>query len=362
MSGGRWWGGLQAARGFQPALLLAKYSAFLRGTVVLTACAAHQQSVVDPAGPQSGRIAVLWWVFLWLTVAIFVIVMALTLWTLFRRHGGIEQEPLETRHVPSEATENRMTRVVAGATVATVLILFILLIASIGTGKAVANLVNKNNGLIIEVTGNQWWWHIRYQNSDASQILVTANEIHIPVGRPVLIRGMSNDVIHSFWIPNLHGKRDLIPSHVTTEWIQADQPGVYRGQCAEFCGLQHAHMILYVIAEPPDKFNAWMKQQLQPSVEPTDPERQRGRQIFLNYACVYCHEIRGTTAAGQNGPDLTHFGSRRGIAANTLTNNLGNLAGWIVDPQSSKPGNHMATIAVKPNDLQPLIEYLESLK
>jgi cytochrome c oxidase subunit 2 len=336
---------------------------FLSSALITTAlCAADQQSIVDPAGPQSGKIAILWWVFFWLSTAIFVTVMALTLWSLTRRHRGIEQEPLETRHVPSDETERRMTRVVAGATIATVVILFILLIASIGTGKAVSNLANKKNGLTIEVTGNQWWWHIRYQNSDASQILVTANEIHIPVGRPIQIRGRSNDVIHSFWIPNLHGKRDLIPSRVTTEWIQADRPGVYRGQCAEFCGLQHAHMVLYVIAEPENKFKAWMNQQLQPAAMPANTQLQRGQQVFLNYACVYCHQIRGTTAAGQNGPDLTHFGSRRGIAANTLPNSPGNLAGWIVDPQSSKPGNHMATIAVKPPDLQPLIDYLESLK
>ena len=221
--------------------------------ITASLCTADQQSVVDPSGPQSGKIAILWWVFFWLSTAIFVTVMALTLWSLTRRHRGIEQEPLESRHVPSDGTERRMTRVVAGATIATVVILFILLIASIGTGKAVSNLANKNNGLTIEVTGNQWWWHVRYQNSDASQILVTANEIHIPVGRPIQIRGRSNDVIHSFWIPNLHGKRDLIPSRVTTEWIQADRSGVYRGQCAEFCGLQHAHMVLYVIAEPENK-------------------------------------------------------------------------------------------------------------
>lgn len=326
------------------------------------AYAANQQSAIDPAGPQSGKIAVLWWFFFWLSLAIFVIVMVLTLWTLIRRHRGIDQEPLEARHLPSEKTDRRMTRVVAGATIATVIILFLLLIGSIGTSKAVSDLPNKNKGISIEVAGNQWWWHIRYQNDDASRILVTANEIHIPVGRPILIRGMSNDVIHSFWIPNLHGKRDLIPSRITTEWIQADRPGIYRGQCAEFCGLQHAHMILYVIAEPEDKFNAWLQHQLQPAAEPTAPHLARGKQVFLNYACVFCHQIRGTTAAGQNGPDLTHFGSRRGIAANTLTNNLGNLAGWIVDPQSSKPGNHMATIAIKPQDLQPLIDYLESLK
>jgi cytochrome c oxidase subunit 2 len=186
--------------------------------------------------------------------------------------------------------------------------------------------------------------------------------MHIPVGRPVQIRGMSNDVIHSFWVPNLNGKRDLIPSHVTTEWFEADHPGVFRGQCAEFCGLQHAHMAIWVVAEPQEKFNAWMRAQLQPAAAPSTPELQKGQQVFMNSACVYCHEIQGTSASGQNGPDLTHFGSRRGIAANTVPNTMGNLAGWILDPQSMKPGNHMATVAVNSTDLQPLVEYLESLK
>jgi cytochrome c oxidase subunit II len=193
-------------------------------------------------------------------------------------------------------------------------------------------------------------------------VLETANEIHIPVGRPIMIRGMSNDVIHSFWIPNLNGKRDFIPSRVTTEWIQADHPGVFRGQCAEFCGLQHAHMALWVIAEPEAQFNAWMNRQLQAAAPPSDPVKQHGQQIFLDHACVYCHAIRGTTAGGQVAPDLTHFASRRSIAAGTLPNTIGNLGGWILDPQSIKPGNHMATIAVNSDDLQPLLEYIESLK
>jgi cytochrome c oxidase subunit 2 len=252
--------------------------------------------------------------------------------------------------------------VVTGATIVSILILFVLIIASVGTGKSIADLSLRKNPLTIQVTGAQWWWQIQYMNSDPSQNLVTANEIHIPVGRPVQILGHSQDVIHSFWVPNLHGKRDLIPSHTTDEWIEADRPGVYRGQCAEFCGLQHAHMALWVVAEPQEKFDAWMRAQLQPSVAPATPDRQRGEQVFLNNACIFCHRIRGTSAAGQNAPDLTHFGSRRGIAANTVPNTKGNLAGWIVDPQSMKPGNHMATIAVNSTDLQPLVDYLESLK
>ena len=329
-------------------------------TLALTSCAGHQQSMIDAAGPQAGRIQGLWWFFFWVLAAVFIIVMVLTLITLMRRSP--ENATPASIQSPDQQTESRMTQIVTGATIVTIVILFVFLVASIGAGKSISELPNKKNGITIEVTGNQWWWQIRYLNSNASQVLTTANEMHIPVGRPVQILGMSNDVIHSFWVPNLHGKRDLIPSRVTTEWIEADRPGIYRGQCAEFCGMQHAHMILWVIAEPEDKFNAWMRHQLQGSTAPSNAALARGQQVFLNNACVFCHTIRGTAAAGQNAPDLTHFASRRGIAANTVPNTKGNLAGWITDPQSLKPGNHMAQIALNPTDLQPLIDYLESLK
>ncbi len=331
--------------------------------VWLTACAGHQQSVVDPGGPQAGKIANLFWFFILLLTIIFIIVLVLTLWILTRRHRGIEQEPLEVKHLPAEQTERKLNRIVTAATIATIVILFVLLISSVVTGKSVADLGNHpKNAMVIELTGSQWWWQVQYDNPDASHVLVTANEIHIPVGRPVEILGRSQDVIHSFWVPNLHGKRDLIPSRVTNEWIEADHPGAFRGQCAEFCGLQHAHMILWVIAEPEAKFDAWLANQLKPSVAPADAVKERGQQVFLNHECVYCHSIRGTSAYGQVAPDLTHFGSRRGIAANTLPNTMGDLGGWIVDPQSVKPGTHMATVPVNSQDLQPLLEYLESLK
>lgn len=331
-------------------------------TLLLASCAGHQQSVIDPAGPQSGRIGILWWFFFWLTGAIFLAVMIVLLMTLLRRHRGIEQEPLEHTHRPSQETESHLRRVVTACGIATVVILLVLIVASVSTGKGMSELSEKKNPLTIEVTGVQWWWQIRYMNSDPQQTLVTANEIHIPVNRPVQIRGMSTDVIHSFWVPNLNGKRDLIPSHITTEWIEADHPGRYRGQCAEFCGLQHAHMAIWVVAEPEDRFKAWFATQLAEAHDPSTTELQHGRQVFLNNACVFCHQIRGTTASGRNAPDLTHFGSRIGIAANTLPNTKGNLAGWIADPQSVKPGNHMASIAVPATDLQPLVDYLESLK
>ncbi|MBV9761961.1 MAG: cytochrome c oxidase subunit II [Acidobacteriaceae bacterium] len=331
-------------------------------TLLLTSCIYNRQSAIDPAGPQSGRIDTLWWSFFWLLGAIFLIVMVLTAMTLTRQHRGFEQEPLEALHKASEKTEARLRSVITGATIVSIVILFVLIVASTVTGKANSELQNKKNPLTIQVTGTQWWWQIEYKMGDPTRSLVTANEIHIPVGRPIQIRGASNDVIHSFWVPNLNGKRDLIPSRITTEWLEADHPGAYRGQCAEFCGLQHAHMALWVIAEPEDKFNAWLEAQLQPAASPRTPEEIKGEQVFMNHACIYCHAIEGTPAAGQSGPDLTHFGSRRGIAANTLPNTMGNLAGWILDPQTIKPGNHMATIEVSSGDLQPLLEYLESLK
>jgi cytochrome c oxidase subunit 2 len=324
--------------------------------------AAQQQSALNPAGPQSGRIAGLWWFFFYLLGAIFIIVMLIMLRTLMRGHRNAEEnQPLEN-HERAQTRETRLRSIVTVSSVVTVVLLFILLVASISIGKANADLGASGKPMIIQVIGNQWWWQFSYLNDDPSQVLTTANEIHIPIGKTVLIQGQSNDVIHSFWVPNLHGKRDLIPSRVTTEYIRADRPGIYRGQCAEFCGLQHAHMAFYIVAEPEDKFKAWMQAQLQPAVAPATPALAQGQQNFLNYACVYCHQIRGTTASGTNGPDLTHFGSRRTIAAGTLPNTPGNLGGWIVNPQSIKPGNHMATIAVKPDDLQPMIQYLESLK
>ncbi len=328
-----------------------------------TSCAGHQQSVVDPAGEGSDHIARLWWFFFYLLGAIFLVVMLAMLRTLSpRRSSGEKDRELEQTHLPSEATESTLHRVVTGAIVATVLILFVLLISSVRTGKAVSTFGDRRDPLILDVIANQWWWQFRYSASDPSRTLITADEIHIPVGRPVLIRGQSNDVIHSFWVPNLNGKRDLIPSRLTTEWLEADQPGIYRGQCAEFCGLQHAHMSFYVVAEPPDKFNQWMTAQLQSAAFPADPVLAQGQKVFLSYACVYCHQIRGTAAAGQVAPDLTHFGSRRSIAAGTLPNTPADLSRWILDPQGIKPGNHMAMLPVKPEDLQPLVAYLESLK
>jgi cytochrome c oxidase subunit 2 len=237
----------------------------------------------------------------------------------------------------------------------------VLLVASVSTGRAIASL-SEHGGPSIKVTGHQWWWEVEYDHPTPSRIVKTANEIHIPVGRAVKLELSSQDVIHSFWVPNLHGKRDLIPGHSNDIWIRADHAGVYRGQCAEFCGLQHAHMALLVIAEPQDRFDAWYNAQLQTSALPTTPSLQHGRQLVESGPCALCHTIQGTQANGNLGPDLTHLASRRTIAAASLPNTRGNLGGWISDPQSIKPGNRMPPITMKSEDLQAMLDYLESLK
>jgi cytochrome c oxidase subunit 2 len=311
------------------------------------------QSSLDPAGPQAGRISRLWWLMLVVCSAVFILVMAALLYSLVRARQ-------RNRVAAGPDAERQMTRVVSGATITTLVILFGLLVASVLTGRAISSQPDQDV-LTIEVIGHQWWWEVQYDDSIPARTLKTANEIHIPVGQVVMLKLTSHDVIHSFWAPNLHGKKDLIPGHVATIWIQADKPGVFRGQCAEFCGHQHAHMAFTVVAEPPDQFADWYDKQLKPAAPPAAAAQARGQQIFLTSRCVMCHAVRGTSAAAIMGPDLTHIASRQTIAAATLPNTPDHLSRWIVDSQAIKPGNKMPPNELKPEDLQALLSYLESL-
>jgi cytochrome c oxidase subunit 2 len=193
-------------------------------------------------------------------------------------------------------------------------------------------------------------------------MVTTANEIHIPVGRVVHFKLRSNDVIHSFWVPNLHGKTDLIPGHIADTWIRADRAGTYRGQCAEFCGYQHAHMALTVVAETEGQFRNWYAAQLQSAIQPATQQQARGRQVFLSSTCIMCHRIQGTDAGGAVGPDLTHIASRQTIAAATLENTREHLRQWILDSQAIKPGNRMPPNPLNAEDLEALLDYLQTLK
>jgi cytochrome c oxidase subunit 2 len=246
--------------------------------------------------------------------------------------------------------------VVGGGIIMPVIVLTLTYGLTLAAMRAQAN--QKAEEVVIEVIGRQWWWEVRYPADN----VITANEIHIPAGQPVALQLTSADVIHSFWVPELNGKLDLNPNQTNTLILQADQPGEYRGQCAEFCGIQHAKMALLVIAHEPAEYAAWISAQQQDAAAPADEAAEFGQQVLLGSACVYCHTIRGTNASGVLGPDLTHLASRRTLAAATIPNTRGHLAGWIVDPQGIKPGNQMPPTDLGADELQALLAYLESLR
>lgn len=326
--------------------------------VAATALASCQsaESAVAPAGPQASRIATLWWITIAVLSVVYLLVLAALGWAAFRRRSAAD-DPGQRPGI-----DGRLARVVGVATAITAVILFVFLVLDVSTGRALESLAGRRNPVDITLIGHQWWWEVRYESKDASHQFTTANEIHIPVGRPVNITTGSSDVIHSLWVPELHGKRDLIPGYSTNIWLQADRPGVYRGQCAEFCGLQHAHMGLLVIAEPEARYEQWLQNEADTARAPTSPLAAQGKQVFLQGPCALCHTIRGTDAAASNGPDLTHLASRRTLAAATLANTTGALAAWILDPHGSKPGNNMPGNALSPQDLQALLAYLGGLR
>jgi cytochrome c oxidase subunit 2 len=323
------------------------------------ACGGVQTSI-NPAGPQSYQISRLWWLMFYVCAFVFVLVIGATAIAI-RRRGNDQAEAFAVMN-PSEQGENRRRNVVVAATSLTILILFVFLIVSFSIGRSLTGDLANKNAFTIEITGHQWWWEVRYLDQSASNIFTTANEIHIPIGVPVTFNLRAGEVIHSFWVPNLSGKKDLIPGKVASIWLQADQPGLYRGQCAEYCGLQHAHMALWIFAESQAQFNAWRQNQTQTSIQAATESQRRGQQVFLSSSCVMCHAINGTAAGSNVGPNLTHVASRSMIAAATLQNTRDHLQQWVTNSQAIKPGNKMPQNDLKPEDLQSLLDYLESLK
>ena len=219
-----------------------------------------------------------------------------------------------------------------------------------------------DGALTVNIVGHQWWWEVVYPSTDPSQIVTTANEIHVPVGQPVTLKLTSADVIHSFWVPSLMGKADLIPGRSNDLTFTAEKPGVYNGNCAEFCGMQHAHMGLRVVAQNKADFSAWRAGQLQTAAAPTTASAQTGETVFESTACALCHNISGTPAGGQAGPDLTHLASRSSLATGMLPWGRGQLAAWISDPQGIKPGTQMPDVRLAPKQLDALLDYLMGLK
>ncbi|RSZ40026.1 c-type cytochrome [Variovorax beijingensis] len=217
--------------------------------------------------------------------------------------------------------------------------------------------------LIVGVTGHMWWWEVRYRDPASGAEVVTANEIRIPVGRPVYFGLGSADVIHSFWVPSLGGKMDMLPGRVQHLQLQADRPGTWRGQCAEYCGEQHARMALHVVAEEPAAFDAWLAAQARPAATPS-PEVERGREAFLAHRCNACHTVRGVSEQSRLGPDLTHVGSRLHLGAGTVPNDPAQLAAWVAHTQQLKPGARMPSSGerIGEADLQSIAIWLAQLK
>jgi cytochrome c oxidase subunit II len=322
--------------------------------LMLAGCSGGQ-SVIDVHGAAAINLKQL----IVLTVAVCSVVWALVIVVLIRalwRSGSGRERPIDLNH----ATEHRMTIAVIAATAATIIVITAFTVSSFFTTRTLG-IANKDD-LTIKVRGQQWWWNVEYFGSAPDQRFETANELHIPVGRNVRIRLEGADVIHSFWAPSLAGKQDLIPGRANELTIRAERPGVYRGQCAEFCGLQHAHMAFVVVAEQDAVFEAWLRAQRETADETPDAEIAAGQQVFLSRPCAACHTIRGTSATGTIGPDLTHVGGRKYIAAGLFETTRGSLAAWIADPQTLKPGNTMPMVPLSADELRSVSAYLASLK
>ena len=319
--------------------------------------APHQ--ALDPKGPQAAHIADLWWIFIILCTLVFAAIVAAVVYVTWRRPRADAASAPDLSAV--NQPEPRLRRNVTASVVASAVLLMVLLVASVFTDRALAKL-SLADAVNIEVTAHQWWWTVRYLNGGPSDTFTTANEIHVPVGRPVIVQLKAEDVIHSLWVPNLAGKKDLIPGRTATLQFRADQPGTYRGQCAEFCGFQHALMGLLLVAEPQPQFDAWVQAQKAPAAEPADAKAVRGKELFQSTSCAMCHAIQGTLANAQKGPDLTHVASRQTLAAGTLKNTPQELAGWITNPQTYKPGTNMPATHLSAEDIDALVAYLGSLK
>jgi cytochrome c oxidase subunit 2 len=303
------------------------------------------QSALHPASDPAALIHQLGLVLYIGTAAIFVLVMALVL------YGAMTG--------PRRASAGAW--VIGGGIVFPVTVLVALFLYALDVGHALS--VAPARAADIEISGRMWWWDVRYNDAQSGEQVVLANELYIPVGRPVEIALRTSDVIHSFWVPALAGKVDMIPGRTNRLVLHAREAGTFRGQCAEYCGMQHSWMALHVVAVPEEDYRAWLARQAASALEPNDAGLRRGRDLVLRENCGTCHAIRGTRAAGTLGPDLTHVGSRSTLGAGRLDNNTGTLAAWIANSQAIKPGNLMpSTTAYTGEELRLVAAYLASLK
>jgi len=304
--------------------------------------------VLDPAGPFSQSVTTLSWVLIGLVTLIFIGVCA-ALWVAL--YGSAE---LRAR-LGGERVVKWFGLIIPAGVLLVLLVWGLLMVRGLTTLQG--------DELRMRVSGNLYWWRVSYLDASGREIHADANELHIPAGRPVVVEMVSEDVIHSFWVPRLGGKMDMIPGRTNRLKLQADEPGSYGGQCAEFCGGAHALMGFVVVAHAPADWQRWMDNRLKPPPTQLSVEALRGRQLFNEVGCAACHRVAGTDAQGIAGPDLTHIGSRRSLGAGILPNTRATLIGWIADSQSIKPNNRMpAYRSLTADELNALASYLEARK
>jgi cytochrome c oxidase subunit 2 len=330
----------------------------LLAVATLAACSG-QQSALDPAGDQAAIIGDLWTLMLWVCGVMYALVLIFLGSALWKARHVLSGAPVASG---TSSPAEQPLRLALGGWFA--LILLGLVGLSLGSFLIDRQLsqVRLDDALKVKVTATQWWWKVEYEGETPSQRVVTANELRLPAGRPAILELHAEDVIHSFWIPNLSGKQDLIPGRINSLVVTPRREGTFRGQCAEFCGLQHANMGLDATVMSGDEFTHWRNSQLAPAAAPHTDQQIRGHEVFMSGACVSCHQILGTPAAGQTGPDLTHLASRRSIAAGARPYSAAALRDWLRDPHRIKPGNHMPQVGLSAGDLDALTAYLDNLK
>ena len=314
------------------------------------------RSVLAPAGPAARILAELGWPLLIAFMIAAAVMWALIAWVAVRKRGTFDT------HAPVEVGGG-MAWVVVGGFVIPGIVFTAAFVATIGVLRGFPLQHEQALAPEIRVVGHQWWWQVEYRGARLADRFETANEIHIPTGRPIDIELETMDVIHSFWVPRLHGKVDLVPGLKNTIRIEASEAGVYPGACAEFCGLQHAGMRFQVVAETPDEYQQWLERQRRPAIAMTEPQAARGELIFMRSACPMCHAVLGTSALATAGPDLTHLATRSTIGAAWLPKDIATLHAWVVNAPSLKPGTRMPALTQFTGpELHDLVAYLEALQ
>jgi cytochrome c oxidase subunit 2 len=319
--------------------------------VFLTACAtSNPGNALVTAGPAAEMEAVLYNLIYWIAIAVFVVVEAILLWTVIRfRRRANDGIPAQT---------HGHTGLEIGWTIIPFLILAYIAIPTLTTIQSATAAPTGPDVIKVKVIGHQWWWEFQYPELG----VVTSDELHIPVGQKIDLQIESADVIHSFWVPKLGGKVQAIPNQHNTTWIQADQAGVFQAQCFQLCGISHANMRFIVVAEPKDAFQAWTRNQIAPAAKPASADGQKGAQVFATGACIGCHTIAGTAAAGKVGPNLTHIGSHQTLAGAIMPNTPEQLGMWLHNPPGVKPGSLMPNLNLSDDQVKSLVAYLGELK